>query len=206
MQASRRPVQAPKRRQPTNTGWSDRQKSLLAGGLLAIAVAIALAVVLTRGGGTADPRRALATGGCNLTTYPSQGRTHVNSLSAKVTYNSFPPTSGSHYYQPAIWNTYTGPLVLVQEVHNLEHGGIVIQYGSKVPEATVAELRSFYGDSPNALLLAPLPKLGSKIALTAWTHLAVCSRYDASAFKAFRDAYRGKGPERFPVSSLTPGT
>jgi len=54
--------------------------------------------------------------------------------------------------------------------------------------------------------MAPLPKLGDKIALTAWTHLASCSTFDESAFKAFRDAYRGKGPERFPVSQLTPGT
>lgn len=56
------------------------------------------------------------------------------------------------------------------------------------------------------MLLAPLPKLGGKIALTAWTHLGVCGRYNAAAFKAFRDAYRGQGPERFPVSSLTPGS
>ena len=46
----------------------------------------------------------------------------------------------------------------------------------------------------------------NKVALTAWTHHALCPRFDEAAFKAFRDAYRGKGPERFPVSSLMPGT
>ena len=50
-------------------------------------------------------------------------------------YKSFPPTSGAHYFQPAIWNAYEAPLVLVQEVHNLEHGGVVIQYGKDVPPA-----------------------------------------------------------------------
>ena len=49
-------------------------------------------------------------------------------------------------------------------------------------------------------------KLGDKIALTAWTQLATCTRFDEKAFSAFRDAFRGKGPERFPVSSLKPGT
>lgn len=205
-QAARRPVQAPKRRQPTTVGWSGRQKALLAIGLLAAAVGVALAVAFTRGGGAADAAKTLAAAGCTLKTYPSQGRTHVSSLSAKVDYKSFPPTSGPHYYQPAIWNSYDGPLVLVQEVHNLEHGGIIVQYGNKVPQSTVTQLQGFYSESPNALLLAPLPKLGAKIALTAWTHLGVCSRYNATAFKAFRDAYRGKGPERFPVSSLTPGS
>jgi hypothetical protein len=36
--------------------------------------------------------------------------------------------------------------------------------------------------------------------------LAVCSTFDEKAFKTFRDAFRGKGPERFPVDALTPGT
>ena len=91
-------------------------------------------------------------------------------------------------------------------VHNLEHGGIVVQWGSKVAPATVEQLRSFWQESPNGMLMAPLPKLGGKIALTAWTNLATCSAFDETGFKAFRDAYRGKGPERFPVSQLTPGT
>ena len=56
------------------------------------------------------------------------------------------------------------------------------------------------------MLLAPLPKLGTKIAITAWQRLATCSRYDEKAYAAFRDAFRGKGPEPFPVSSLTPGS
>jgi hypothetical protein len=61
-------------------------------------------------------------------------------------------------------------------------------------------------------------KPGSKIYLTAWTAtiangnvtsknvLASCPRFDEKAFTAFRDEFRGKGPERFPVSQLTPGT
>lgn len=205
-QASRRPVQAPKRRQPTNSGWSGRQKYLTAGGLVAIAVVVVLAFAVLHGGGSADPRKALAAAGCTLRTYPSQGRSHVNSLTTKVAYSSFPPTSGRHFYQPALWNAYTEPLALVQEVHNLEHGGIIIQYGSRVAETSVEQLQAFYRDSPNAMLLAPLPKLGAKIALTAWTRLAICGRFTAAGFKAFRDAYRGNGPERFPVNSLTPGT
>lgn len=205
-QAARRPVQAPKRRQPTTAGWSGRQKALLSAGVLAAALAVALAVAFTRGGGSTDASKAFAAAGCTLKSYPSQGRSHVSSLSAKIDYNSFPPTSGSHYSQPAIWNSYDGPLVLVQEVHNLEHGGIVVQYGNKVPASTVEQLQGFYSESPNALLLAPLPKLDDKIALSAWTHLGMCTRYNAAAFRAFRDAYRGKGPERFPVSSLTPGS
>ena len=54
----------------------------------------------------------------------------------------------------------------------------------------------------------PYPSLGNKVAITAWTspsggngegHAAICPTFNEKAFSAFRDAYRGKGPERFPV-------
>jgi hypothetical protein len=74
------------------------------------------------------------------------------------------------------------------------------------------------------MLVAPLPKLGKKIALEVWTadqsklpatntsgyqgegRLALCTSFDEKAFKSFRDAYRGKGPEHFPLSALAPGS
>jgi hypothetical protein len=62
-------------------------------------------------------------------------------------------------------------------------------------------------------------KPDSKIYLTAWTVdikngnitegqnvIATCPRFSEKAFSAFRDEFRGTGPERFPVSTLTPGT
>lgn len=190
------------------------KRGLLAGIVAGAAIgAIVLGVVLTRGGKDAKPvvlnstaNKLLAAAGCISRNYVSEGRGHVTSLTAKVTYKTFPPTSGTHYYAPAVWNRYTTPLVLIQEVHNLEHGGVIIQYGDKVPQATVDKLIAFYNSSPDAMLLAPLPKLGNKIALTAWTRLATCTRFDEKAYAAFRDAFRGKGPEAFPVSSLVPGS
>ncbi|TML67811.1 MAG: DUF3105 domain-containing protein [Actinobacteria bacterium] len=204
--------QGPRRREPTRVPpWSDR-RLLVGGGAVLVAIALIAITLASRGGGgasAASARRAatvLTAAGCTFRTYPSQGRDHVQSLDAKVDYNSFPPTSGRHYFQPAVWNRYSQPLVLVQEVHNLEHGGVIIQYGDEISPATVQQLTSFYDSSPNAMLLAPLPKLGGKIALTAWTRLAACTRFSQRAFKAFRDTFRGKGPEGFPVSALTPGS
>ena len=117
---------------------------------------------------------------------------------------------------PAIWGAYTDPLNPAQFVHNLEHGGIFIQYGKDVSAATIAELTAFYAKHVNGTLLAPLPSLGSKIALGAWTtgasasgngtaRLAICSTFDQAAFAAFFAAYQFKGPERFPATSLLPG-
>jgi hypothetical protein len=179
-----------------------------------VIVGVVLALTLTKGGGGGGGGGALdaadiaqlRAAGCTYRSYPSEGRSHVSDINAKITYKTFPPTSGTHYDTPAVWNRYSDPLVLVQEVHNLEHGGVIVQYGNKVPQATVDQIVSFYDASPNAMLLAPLPRLGNKIALTAWTRLATCTRFDEKAFALFRDAFRGKGPERFPVDMLKPGS
>ncbi len=87
---------------------------------------------------------------------------------AKPKWNTFPPTNGPHYGETALFGAYDEPLQQARVVHNLEHGGVYIQYGKDVPAATVAELKGFYDDHKNGTLLAPLPELGETIALGAW--------------------------------------
>jgi hypothetical protein len=201
------PRTGPKRREPTTSSRLGDRRLLITAAFALPLIAIATAgIALATRGGDDSPARALAAAGCTFKSYPSEGASHVQSLDAKVNYKTFPPTSGPHYQQPAVWGSYSDSLVLVMEAHNLEHGGVIIQYGDRVPEAMVAQLQSFYDSSRNGMLLAPLPKLDSTIALTAWTQLATCTAFDEKAFSAFRNAFRGKGPERFPVGSLEPGT
>ncbi len=144
--------------------------------------------------------------GCTFQTYKNQGRAHFASPTQTFKYNSFPPTSGTHDPTPAIFNAYEEPIDERKLVHNLEHGGIVMQYGKDVPASTVTQLREFYQESPNGMVLAPLPRLNDKIALTAWTHLSTCTEFDEGAFKTFRDEYRAKGPEPFRLQDLQPGS
>ena len=156
-------------------------------------------------GGTAGA--VMGEGPCNAKSIamPIEGAMHV-AVGTNVAYRSNPPSSGNHFPYWGTWGAHDPALERGHYVHNLEHGGVIIQYGSRVPRATVEELTAFYDSSPNGLLMAPLPQLKSKIALTAWTHLELCSRFDEAAVKAFRNAYRGKGPERVPVAVLKPGT
>jgi hypothetical protein len=179
--------------------------TILALGFLVVVVAVALGVDARSSPGS-DPRAALAAAGCTFTTARDQGRDHVTSLPNGFRYDTFPPTSGPHAPQPAIWGEYGSPVPELALVHNLEHGGIVVQYGPRAPRSSVTRIVAWYRRSPNAMVVAPLPALGGRIALTAWTHLATCSRFAAPAFDAFRDAYRYRGPEQFPPSSLRPGT
>ncbi len=200
-----------------------------------IAAAAAAALVAAGAGGIAW---AVARGGgaesgpCRLQTFPAQKAMHVPpaKLPKGFKYNSFPPTSGPHHPTPAVWGVYDQPVGENHLVHNLEHGGIVIQYGKDVPRSELDELIGWYRKDPNAIVIAPLPdrpeakKLSRKITLAAWWsqlenendprskivkeegRLLTCSRFDADAVSDFRDDNRGHGPERFLVTDLTPGS
>jgi hypothetical protein len=138
-----------------------------------------------------------------------------------IHYWTYPPANGPHYGVPVVWNFYDQAVPIVSVVHNEEHGGMVIWWGPRVPSSTVDELREFYRSDPVSIVGTPAAKLGNKIAVTAWTgdpkhyfkngdygtgHVAICPRFDEKAFKAFRDAYRGKGPEGVPMDVNQPGT
>src|SRR5207249_496085 len=146
-----RTVQAPRRRTAAPvTGPDARRQRLtlyaLAGsGVVALLVVVGV-IVLTRGGGAANAataKNAMLAAGCTFNHYPQQPRNHVP-LNYKFHYNSFPATSGPHYFQWVLWGIYTEPVRQIQQIHNLEHGGMVIQYGSKVPRSDVDKITSFY--------------------------------------------------------------
>jgi uncharacterized protein DUF3105 len=207
-----RRVQAPKRRDTAPVRGDDsarRQRLILyvlaASGVVMLGAVLLFLAFAPGGSGDEDLARTFREAGGTFQTFESEGRDHTNDLNAKIEYETDPPTSGTHYEIPAVWGIYDRPINQVQAVHNLEHGGIVIQYGDDVPQADVNRIAEFYRDDPNGLLVAPLPRLGDQIALTAWTHLGKLPRFDEEAFEAFRDAYRGKGPEPFDVEDLQPG-
>ncbi len=200
-----------------------------------VAVMIVLFTGGGASGKAGNPTAVAATmraAGCTLTTSKaSPSAQHISDFKQSVTYSTFPPTSGRHYSIPAIWGNYTQPVDPRQAVHNEEHGGIDIWVGPAVPASERQKISDFYDESPDAILVTPIentaPEVkypahsppGSKIYLTAWTVdiangnitngknvIATCPHFDKTAFTAFRDEFRGTGPERFPVSQLSPGT
>jgi Protein of unknown function (DUF3105) len=192
---------------------------------------IGVALVLALGGGkSGDPKRlgaAMAAANCTfktVTAYVPKGQsTHVPSLTKKLPWNTDPPSNGQHYPEWAVWGFYNQPVNPRMVVHNEEHGGVILWWGSKVPSSTVAKLLAFYTEQPDGSFGTPYPTLGSKIAITAWTgesshyqqdgyygqgHIAICPNYTAAtkkAFEDFRNLYRGHGPEGIPLSADKPG-
>jgi hypothetical protein len=218
-------VKAPKQRATAATS-SGGQKRWLAVALAIVGLALAVVAVLVLpgfvgGGGAPDEaaaRSQLEAAGCTLQSYPGVSRKHITNPAARPkSWNSFPPTSGPHYFTPAVYGFYSEPVELARVLHNLEHGGVYMLYGSKTPPDTVKLLREIYDRDPRGLVVAPLPELGDKIALGAWTspapgsseigtgHLAKCTAVDKSAFEAFLSAFRGRGPEGENLDQLQPG-
>jgi Protein of unknown function (DUF3105) len=226
-----RRVQAPQVRSQGGRDPAQRQRMILyaVAGSGVIALIAVIVLVTAGGGGTNDKNVAklMTAAGCTFKTVKASvpgGRTHRASLTGDFHWNTNPPSNGQHYPAWAVWGFYTDqPINPRQVVHNEEHGGVILWWGQKTPGATVEKLRAFYEEEPTGTFGTPLANFGSRVAITAWTgdstkygrngyygfgHVATCLKYDkttGNAFEAFRDAYRGHGPEGVPLSADAPG-
>lgn len=224
----RRPVQAPKQR-TTSRNPAEKRTILYVLAFVALGVLLVggiLAVVAFGGGGGSASSGLISTSACTEQQFKGLKPAHLTNPNAPVEYNSFPPSSGPHYAQPAPWDIYPDAVKETILVHNLEHGGVVIQYGKGVSQSDVQKLQSFYQDDPYGIVVAPYPKLGNKIAATAWNepaysqnqdanfnkvdaghgYVLTCTSFDKGALSKFRDHRRNKAGERYPsVKDMAPG-
>jgi len=130
-----------------------------------------------------------------------QAGTHVG-VGQRVQYAQFPPTSGSHWDLPhAGWGVKDTPQDDERAVHNLEHGGIVINYKALPPEdlANLKTLvRRFTAGEYSKVLLRPYDRMENGIVLTAWNWSHRLERYDEAAVTRFVQGHygtRGESPE-----------
>lgn len=140
---------------------------------------------------------------------PSLGNLHIESISTPhVQYNSLPPTSGPHVGGKAEWGTSDKPIPDELQVHNLEDGGVVVQYncppgkntsaeatiGAELPDdctKLISQLTDIVKKYNDKVLLAPYPTLDTKIALTAWTRIDTFNEFDRDRVERFIKAFRG---------------
>lgn len=143
--------------------------------------------------------RAATEAGCVSRDLPPESNRTVGA-ETKVSYRSDPPHSGDHAEKPAsdgIWET-APPLPKI--VASLELGRIVMWH-EPGDEKGVRLLREVGDQSPKHMLLVPNATMDYRVAATAWGHLLGCPRINGStpnAIRAFRDAYRDKGPKFEP--------
>jgi hypothetical protein len=144
-------------------GGTDRKLLMLLGAAgLALVVVVAVGAVVAFGGGSTSAAVAFDKASCTLLEKPALRGVHsiTTPTGTSPLWNTNPPTSGPHYEIPAVWGAYSEPVNMAQLVHNLEHGGIYILYGPRVPASTVAERaevvlrRPHTRHDPRALALA----------------------------------------------------
>ncbi len=127
-----------------------------------------------------------------------QGRAHIKLGESHPAYDSLPPTSGWHYADTAKWGIHEEPIEDELQIHNLEHGGIIIQYQPGIDQKTLEELKNIVSGYKTKVILAPYPKLDKKIALTAWTRIDKFEEFDEQRITNFIKAFINKGPEYIP--------
>ena len=154
-----------------------------------------------------DLQESAQMAGCELRLdLPDEGNTHIADTTP-FTYKSDPPASGSHnptpiadgaYLTPFSDDTSSSPNVR-NFVHSMEHGRIEIHYRPDLPEAQQLALKGLFDEDPDGMILIPDPNMPYAVAVTAWTQLIGCPRYDPldlDVIRNFRDTYRGNGPEQ----------
>jgi hypothetical protein len=124
---------------------------------------------------------------------PALGNVHIQMVTEPhVPYNSEPPTSGPHLPYIAPWGIHTEPIVKELQVHNLEDGGVMVQYHCAAPcPDLVAKLTEIVRRYETQVILAPYPAMRTRIALTAWTRLDAFDDFDETRIVRFIRAYRG---------------
>lgn len=158
-----------------------------------------------------DLAPAAKAAGCTLDSQKGTSREHTDDLAEKINYPSNPPAQGRHFAAPAEDGAYDTSPDVKELVHSLEHGRIVIWFKKTLPEEQRANLKALFDEDNYQLLLTPDPtRMKYDVAASAWSrepvpngtgHLLGCPKVDDKTFdalQAFRDEYRGNGPEAVP--------
>jgi len=190
-------------------------------GVVALAVLAVVGAVLISRAANASARADAATlarsGGCEPPkSFPMEGRTHV-SYPQTVSYKTDPPTSGNHYIgsptlpagqqrpdltAPTSTGVHDTQIPNEVQVHNLEHGHVLIQYQPNVAPAVIPRLQALASKDSSWVIVAPRQNATAKIAFTAWTIKQVCNDPTnpnmIKVAQTFIDRFKNQGPESIP--------
>jgi hypothetical protein len=122
---------------------------------------------------------------------PSQENAHVVGEAVGFRYASDPPTSGPHLSSAARWGIHGQPIPTALQVHNLEDGGVLIQYNCPDCDDMVSKLKDVVRRYPDKIILAPYPAMKYRIALTAWSYIENMDEFDEERIVRFIEAHRG---------------
>lgn len=123
-----------------------------------------------------------------------EGVNHV-SPEETVSYNTNPPTSGSHWATPANWKFNDKELSDEQLVHNLEHGGIWITY-KDLDEESINKLKDIAKNNSNSVVITKRDKNNNPIAVASWGRMMKLSEVNEALIHKYINTYINQSPEK----------
>jgi hypothetical protein len=198
-----------------------RRMGYVVAGILVAAVVVAIAAIALAGGGSdcggggsssgswpsgsvpkqkiSDLDAAVKAAGCVYKKPKNEGAGHT---AGAVKYKSQPPTSGTHDPVPAHDAADLKSPGNRHLVHALEHGRVIYWFKASTPANVKGDLKALYDEDNKLVVLTPDESpMPYAVAASAWGRYVGCPSYNdkvPDAFRAFRDAFRLKGPEYFP--------
>lgn len=214
-------------------GTAKKQRALAIAAVIGVVAVVAAVVVVlaSGGGGSSEPTAdsdgfpagtapasaiaiteakqgeldaALAAAGCEFHDNPDEGRTHEDKKNYKFKYEANPPTSGTHFPQPAADGAYYEDPPKVEElVHSLEHGRVIFQWNKdKVTAAQIGAMKKLFDDEPYHLLLVEnQTDMPFAVAASAWNTSMTCDTFNEKtldAMRTFHLVWADRAPERVP--------
>jgi len=139
---------------------------------------------------------------------------HLATCSA-ISYDSNPPSGGSHYGVWAAFQSYDFAVPAGFLVHALEHGAVVFWYNC--PEGCAQEVAQASAmidslpldpmcagtSTPRRAILVPSPELDARWAASAWGFLVKADCFDEATLSSFYAEHYAQGPENFCTPSGT---
>lgn len=128
-------------------------------------------------------------------TFPQMGRDHLVQGEAPPDYKSSPATSGDHSSTTAECGIYTSEVPDEVQVHNLEHGAVVIQYQPGLDSAAIQALQEYARTKASHILVAPRADLDDPVVVTSWTRMLRLRTADIGTIDVYYDQFVLSGPE-----------
>ena len=184
-----------------------RKRSLIMFGGIVFAIIFVTALVVPQNTDLGSGPKGLHTGG-HIPLDPDDGRGHIDdNAQSGGPYSVVPATSGPHWFgsttlvglpAPARWGRYD--IVLPDEIliHNLEHGGVIINHNltDDVQLTLLTEFIKGQPGYPGCILMHPYEEItGGTIILTAWGWMQKFETLDNDGMQQFIDSHKNRGPE-----------
>ena len=155
-------------------------------GVLGLAISAVIVVAVTSPG----PEEL-----ANVETFPDMGGGHLAQGEAPPDYNSSPATSGRHATSPVPCGIVATQVPDQFQVHNLEHGTVIIQYTPDLLETELTSLQDYARSKPGHILVAPNPDLSDPVVVTSWRRMLRLDSVDLNTIDLYYGEFVRTGPE-----------